>query len=260
MIKQLIALTLSKGLVLSVVLLCNVHTYGEPFRFGLTPNIAAAEIGIPKPKAIGQLSLSNHIKILAFQVFYTAGWSDRDFETTAPIDLSVSYSLKPAIAKRVVAYYFDRRWLLVPNDWQLQTAEVGANGTRRIVFVPPCQQKGYMSYYDSGSCIGCGLRIASVFFKYADVINQRDFDTPAAYMDSIPKITAIQIRPHVKAYHTVIGQQAIDGLIYFDEQLSPVGKAPVEQVEVSLPALQADLATPLLNLWLSPRKHESRWR
>lgn len=94
--------------------------------------------------------------------------------------------------------------------------------------------------------MGCAFANASLFFKEADTLNQKEYDSERHFHDSRPAFTSTQIRPHTQAWRTTVNGQNIDGLAYFNND----GDVYTELVEVSLPKEQAHLATPILNWWI----------
>lgn len=235
------------ALLLSLTAIAS-HAETHQFRLNLDPETIEIGKSLPKPKTIGQLKLANGVSLPAYQVYFTAGYSDKDYETTNPDTLTLAKSLDKKWQNELVAYSFDGHWILIPKNWQFVHAGVGANGSRAIAFAPPTGQNGHFTYWtNSGGCYGCALWEASLFFKQADTLSQKEYETEPHYHDSQPSFTSTQIRPHTQAYRTTIDGQNIDGLAYFN---TDDDSTYTELVEVSLPKHQAHLATPMLNWWL----------
>ncbi|MFW2178018.1 MULTISPECIES: DUF4850 domain-containing protein [unclassified Moraxella] len=225
-----------------------ITSHAETHQFSLNLHKETIEMGkkLPKPKSLGQLKLVNG-SIPAYQVYFVDGISDKDYETIAPQALEVDKSLDKNLQNQLVAYSFDGRWIVLPKNWQFIQAGVGADGSRAIAFAPPTGQNGHFTYWtNNGSCYGCGLWGASLFFKEADKLAQKEYDSQPHFRDSKPAFTSTQIRPHTQAYRTTINGQNIDGLAYFNND----GDVYTELVEVSLPKNQSHLATPILNWWI----------
>lgn len=70
-------------------------SHAETHQFKLNLDEETYEIGIklPKPKALGSLQLVNGISLPAYQVYFTAGYSDKDYETISPQTLKITKSL-----------------------------------------------------------------------------------------------------------------------------------------------------------------------
>lgn len=232
--------------ILTLATIVNTHAETHQFSLNLSSDTLQAGEKLPTPKTIGKLQFSNG-SIPAYQVYFTAGYSDKDYETTVPKNFKINKPLDKKLQTELVAYSFDGRWMLIPKNWRFVEAGVGADGSRAIAFAPPTGQNGHFTYWtNSGGCVGCALDSASLFFKEADKLNQQEFERKPHYRDSKPTFTATQIRPYTQAYRTTINGQNIDGLAYFNNAQDTY----VELVEVSLPKSQVHLATPILNWWI----------
>lgn len=230
-----------------MILAMQSHAETHQFNLNLPPETIEAGKKLPTPKSVGKLQFSNG-SIPAYQVYFTAGYSDKDYETTTAENFKIPKALDKKLQKELVAYSFDGRWILIPKNWHFVEAGVGANGSRAIAFAPPTGQTGHFTYWtNSGGCVGCALDSASLFFKEADKLNQQQYDSKPHYHDSYPTLTSTQIRPYTQAYRTTINGQNIDGLAYFNHDYD---STYTELVEVSLPKNQTHLATPMLNWWL----------
>lgn len=69
------------------------------------------------------------------------------------------------------------------------------------------------------------------------------------YENANVPLKTVRIRPKVMAYQAVVEGQPIDGLAFYDEE----SDFQFFDVEVSLPAPERDLATPILNWFLPPK-------
>ena len=196
---------------------------------------------LPKPKALGVATLKNGVKLPAYEVSFHQGLDDA---SAVALSLTLNKSLDPVLSKKFAVYFFNGESFLLPNDWRFVNAAVGVNGSSIIVFAPPRGQNGHFSAWsNNGGCYGCGINAASYYFKEADRLNQEDYGADNQYLNVSPAIRLTDIRPNIKAWQTTIKGQRIDGVVYFDLQ----NDAYTKTVQVSLPATQGKLATPILN-------------
>lgn len=109
-----------KKLFIALLLsLTAITSHAETYQFRLNLDPETIEIGksLPKPKAIGQLKLANGVSLPAYQVYFTAGYSDKAYETTNPDTLTLAKSLDKKWQNELVAYSFDGRWIVMPKNW-----------------------------------------------------------------------------------------------------------------------------------------------
>ncbi|MFB2587934.1 DUF4850 domain-containing protein [Acinetobacter sp. c1-l78] len=221
------------------------------YSLNLRDNPLSTQTSLPSPKYIGMVTMRNGVKLPAYQTYFGAGWSDKDYETRAPESLTIDAELDAKLASQFVLYYFDQRWFLIPKDWHFVNASIGANASSVINFAPTQGNKGHFSAWtNNGGCYGCGLDAASYYSKQADQMNQREFDAKAQYMDTSPKMQLVALKKDWTAWRTTLGGQNIDGIVYINTD----DGVYVWTAEVSLPKSQAHLATPMLN-WYLPKSN-----
>lgn len=192
------------------------------------------------PKSLGMATLKNGVKLPAYDVPFHQGLDDAP---AVAWSLSLDKSLDPALSKQFVVYFFEGETYLLPKDWQFVNAAVGADGSSVITFAPPQGQNGHFSAWSNGGCYGCGVGVASYFFKEADELNQEDYGAESQYLDINPKVQMTHVNPNTQAWQTVVNRQRIEGIVYFNLQEDAYTKT----VQVSLPHAQSKLATPILN-------------
>jgi hypothetical protein len=220
----------------------------EIYTFSLDVNPAKADERPKVAKAAGDLALGKDVAVPAYQVTMPDGVEDSGWRTFAPDPHDLTppdgSRLTPALASRLAAYYHSYGWILVPRGWSLIRAASGADGSETLTFAPP-HGRGYIRFESAGACVGCALMSAAVFFPEAErAAREEKF---AYYIGTNVPLKTVRMRPHVMAYRVEIGGQPIDGLASYDE----AADLPFEQVEVSLPQDQRDLAKAILN-WFLP--------
>ena len=216
----------------------------EVYKFTLTnpPDKVADQ---PKVKAIGDLVINGTVHIPAYQLTMQDGTEESGWSTAAPETLKIQGHLDPRFAGRLTAYFHARGWILVPRIWKVTRGAQGADGSAVVNFAPPTGQ-GHLTYSTAGACVGCAQSTASVFFPEArQSAKQNEF---LFYNGTNVPMKTVRIRPKIMAYRVVVHGQPIDGLAFYDEE----NDFQFFQVEVSLPAAERGLATPILNWFLPP--------
>jgi hypothetical protein len=217
----------------------------EVYKFSLTspPDKAADQ---PKVKAIGDVVINGTIRIPAYQLTVQDGVDESGWSTATPDSLKIRGSLNPEFAGQLAAYFHAYGWILVPRSWKVTSAAFGADGSAVVSFAPPAGQ-GHLTYISTGACVGCALSVASVFFPEAH--RRAKEDGFLFYTGTNVPMNVVRIRPKIMAYRAVVSGQPIDGLAFYDEEAD----YQFFQVEVSLPAAERSLATPILNWFLPPK-------
>jgi len=234
--------------ILSVLVLCLLWTgvtSADVYKFTLTnpPDKATDK---PKVKAIGDLVINGALHLPAYQLTVQDGIEESGWSTATPETLKIQAHLDPKFAGRLAAYFHANGWILVPRNWKVTRGAQGADGSAVVNFAPPTRQ-GHLTYSTTGACVGCAQSEASVFFPEARLsAKQNDF---LFYNGTNVPMKNVRIRPKIMAYRAVVHGQPIDGLAFYDEE----SDLPFFQVEVSLPAADRDLATPILNWFLPPK-------
>lgn len=217
-------------------------TGAEVYKFKLTstPDKAADQ---PKVKGIGDLVINGTLHLPAYQLTMQDGIEDSGWSTTAPKTMKIQGHLDPKFAGRLAAYFHANGWILAPRNWKVTRGAQGVDGSMVVNFAPPGKQ-GHLSYWTAGACVGCAQSTAGVFFPEARrAAKENDF---LIYNGTNVPLKTIRIRPKIMAYRAVVDGQPIDGLAFYDEE----NDFQFFQVEVSLPAPERDLATPILNWFL----------
>jgi hypothetical protein len=199
----------------------------------------------PKVKAIGDLVINGTLHLPAYQLTERDGIEESGWSTADPKSLKIQGHLDPKFAGRLVAYFHADGWILVPRNWKVTRGGQGVDGSGVVSFAPPKGQ-GHLTYVTTGACAGCAQSSASVFFPEA-LRGARESDFLFYNGTNVP-LKTVRIRPKMMAYRAVVHKQPIDGLAYYNEK----SDLPFFQVEVSLPAGERDLATPILNWFLPP--------
>ena len=240
--KQILRLLLSTIIFLfSVTGVANADVY----KFTLTKQ-PDKEADQPKVKAIGDLVINGTIHIPAHQLTVLDSIEESGWSTVAPETMKIQGHLDPKFAGRLAAYFQANGWILAPQSWKVTRGAQGVDGSAVVVFAPPTGQ-GYLTYSTAGACVGCAQSTASIFFPDARrSAEQNDF---LFYDGTNVPVKTVRIRPKIMAYHAVVDGQPIDGLAFYDEE----NDYEFIQVEVSLPAAERDLATPILNWFLPPK-------
>ena len=167
--------------------------------------------------------------------------------------MSLDVAVKVQFAARLAAYYTGywgrEGWLLAPATWRLMRAQAGMNGSAVFVFAPPRGETGFLSFQSTGACVGCAAMEASLYFP--DIRAQVEEEYGMAYTSSEPPLDSIvDIRPHTRAWRVVLGGRNIDGITFYNGDSDD----PFFTWSVSLPDQDGDLATPVLNWLLPPKK------
>ncbi len=232
-------------LLLMILGLSAPFAQAELYSFGPPPATADKADERPKTEAIGQLLINGHTRLPAYRLALPSGAEDglRRFD---PDSLTLHSRQAPKHAGQLAAFYHAYGWLLVPKGWQAVQGGVGANGSESLLFRPP-SGPGYLSFYHTSACIGCAQSTAAVFFPEARKDAQaNDF---LFYTGTRTPLHTSRIRPHMMAYRTTADGQQIDGVAYYNA----AEDLPFFKVEVSLPAAQRHLATPILNWFVPPK-------
>ncbi|MBS0224771.1 MAG: DUF4850 domain-containing protein [Proteobacteria bacterium] len=233
-------------LMVSLALSCAAVS-AETYHFTLARKAPAAA-DVPKSKSIGELVVNGSLTMPAYAITVVDGVDG--WTTAKPSGMKVvGAKLTAAQASRLAAYSTPSGWMLVPRDWKLLAGGVGADGSTAIVFVPPSGQ-GYFDFYDASACRGCAETPASLFFPEARADAKRD--EYSVYEKSATPLELTRLGKHRMLYRTVVDGQRIDGIAEYDG----ASDLPYRNWEVSLPAAQRDLATPMLNWFL--RAQQSR--
>ncbi|PNS07872.1 DUF4850 domain-containing protein [Solilutibacter silvestris] len=237
--------TAKLALALSLALTC-VPASAEVYRFTIARKAPAAS-DVPKTTPIGELVVNGALHLPAYAITVVDGIDG--WTTAKPESMKVDGAkLTATQAARLAAYATPSGWMLVPRDWKLLKGGVGADGSTAISFVPS-SGNGHLDFYDASACRGCAETPASLFFPEARADAQRD-EYPV-YERSATPLKLTRHGKHRMLYRTVVDGQPIDGIAYYDS----ASDLPYRNHEVSLPAAQRDLATPMLN-WYVPRSKE----
>ncbi len=163
-----------------------------------------------------------------------------------PEQTALQSAATAAQLQRLSVYAFAGRWFLVPRDWTLRSAELGANGSEWLEFAP-ADGNGLLRYINTSACVGCAQSEASAFFPEARRdAKANDF---SFYRGTDVPIKSVRLRPHLMAYQASKHGRRIDGLAYYQSD----SDLPYWRMEVSLPPAQQDLAQPILNRLLPKR-------
>lgn len=194
----------------------------------------------PIAKPAGEIELKDGVKVPIFSLAMVSGSSD-DKEVFRPQAKKLDLAVKPELASRLVAYAYPMGIILVPKGWQAWAAGVGADGSASLLFAPDASGQNFLTYYDSGACVGCALSAASLYFDEAKKQAQKeDF---ATYRRP-PALKMVKLNPFVKAYNiAVTSGNPVDGLAYFNANSDD----EFFDARVSLDKDNHDLATVLLN-------------
>ena len=217
----------------------------ELYSFGPPPATADRADERPQTEAIDPLLINNRTRLPAFRLSLPSGAEDgmRRFD---PDSLTLNNRPSPKHADQLAAFYHAYGWLLVPKGWQAVQGGVGANGSESLLFRPP-SGPGYLSFYHTSACVGCAQSTAAVFFPEARKDAQaNEF---LSYTGTRTPLHTSRIRPHMMAYRTTVDGQQIDGVAYYNA----AEDLPFFKVEVSLPANQRHLASPILNWFVPPK-------
>ena len=233
---------------LSSLLLCLLWiapASAEVYKFTLSyPPDKAADL--PKVKAIGDLVVNGAIRLPAYKLTMQDGIAESGWSSTTPKTLKITGHLDPKAAGKLAAYYHANGWILAPRAWKVTRGALGVDGSGVLSFAPPTGQ-GHLTYWMAGACVGCAQSTASVFFPEARRNAQKN--EFLFYDGTNVPLKTVRIRPKMMAYHAVVTGQPIDGLAFYD------GESDFQffHVEVSLPAGERNLATPILNWFLPPK-------
>ncbi len=245
--KMLIVLTILVSGFFIPILAVHADTY----EFTLVRKPPTAD-QIPKMKYVGNLIVNRAIEIPAYTVTVTSGASD-EWETIEPESFSINGNLDKKYADKFSAYYFGN-WILLPKDWKLLDGGIGANGSKRLVFVPPAG-KGYFEYNNLGPSLGEAISSASLFFPEAKREAKNSGFTLYDNTTTPLKVVHMKARQNKTVmYQTIVQGQPIDGLADYD----PSSDFQFHQWEISLPNGQRELATPILNWILSTTRLSER--
>jgi|SRR5580765_1516994 len=225
------------------LLLAYVPASAEVYRFTIARKAPPASEA-PKSKPIGELVVNGTLHLPAYALTVTDASADDGWTTGAASSRRINNAkLTAAQAARLAAWATPGGWILLPRDWKPMAGGVGMDGSTAITFVPPSGQ-GHFDYYDASACVGCAETSASLFFPEARRDAKRDGFI--AYERSATPLTIHRFNRNVMQYRTVVDGQRIDGIAEYESG----GDAPFQHYEVSLPASQRDLATPILNWFL----------
>lgn len=162
-------------------------------------------------------------------------------------DMTVHKDVPGESAKYLSAYWTNVGWMLVPREWLLIKAAVGADNSSVYEFKEPNGGKGVLVANDSGgACMGCALGLAAPFFPEARrLATETDMRVSGQAMNS----HMVRLGKHTIAYsHESRDKQNFDGIAYF----YVTDDVDAFTYEVSLPPSQHALATVILNWRLPP--------
>lgn len=177
---------------------------------------AVGQMPAVSTKPDGYLFLGKGVQVPAYAVALINPADDSDsawlwFQASAQ-ERHVPANISTPIAAQLVAYYHSWGWILVPQEYRLVKAAMGANGSESLLFTAP-DGRGYVSYFNTSACIGCAQSAASAFFPEAkrDAI-KNEFGTQQT---DVP-IKKLRLRPHLMAYQAIKQGQRLDGLVYYN--------------------------------------------
>jgi hypothetical protein len=160
----------------------------------------------PVTTLLGQVGLKNGVQMSVYRLKIESGRSENGWEATMDqltaedeADLIAAAASFPASAvAKIDAYVSPVGWFFVPKGWGALRGEVAASGGWALLFGPDFTGEQFLEYGSDGSCMGCAIASASVYFKSA----QKDAlanDFPY-YTKAKPHLTIAILRPTHAAY------------------------------------------------------------
>lgn len=194
----------------------------------------------PIAKPAGEIELKDGVKVPVFSLAMVNGASD-DKEVFRPRVKKLDLAVKPELASRLVAYASPMGIILVPKNWQAWSAAIGVDGSASLLFAPDASGQNFLSYDNSGACVGCALSAASLYFDEAKKRAQQD---DFATYRRPPALKMVKLNQFIKAYNIAVSSgNPVDGLAYFNHE----SDYEFFDARVSLGKDNHDLATVLLN-------------
>ena len=164
-----------------------------------------------------------------------------------------SYVIPSGLRKSLAAYWMNLGdnehgvLLLAPKDWNLLSADVGANGSHGIRLVHPDDPEQFIDYFDQGGCQGCLIpNIGAYFPKLKAWAEEQGYEVSPR-----PEIIErTMLTPNLAAYRkqTEKRRYALHGVAY---QEHGGGSGVFRSEEIQLPASAKATATAILNLFVA---------
>lgn len=235
--------SLYTGLIALSSLLCAPALQAEVYRFGVDVASSASTSDLPVVRSLGEAKI-NQTAVPLYGLTMASPVDDAQLNDGILPTKAFQAAMTPEQAEQLALYAHSYGWLPVPRAWVLRQGAVGANGSESLLFAPR-QGSGYLKFDHTSACVGCAQSRAALFFPEAKkdaVANEFLFYTAT----DVP-ISTVRLRPHLMAYQAQKQGMRIDGVAFYDAR----SDLPFWQVEISLPPAQQQLATPILNWFVS---------
>lgn len=240
-----VIVTLVAGLFISAI---GTHSIaapknGEVYSYH-RPDLNGRPVDIPTASRSGDLELANGTKIPLFSLSMDSARTESGPEKFEPKTSKLHFNLKNEISSKLAAYAHNEGIILVPKDWVAKSAAIGVDGSMFLLFGPEKPDGSYMLYSSTGACVGCAENGASLYF---DEARSRARDDEFMFYRKSDLIRLLPLNNFEKAYSIKVKSgNPVDGIAYFDSS----GDSMFFDVQISLPAIQHELATAILNQFL----------
>ena len=216
---------------------------GEVYSFHRPdPKVKSADI--PIANRVGDLELANSTQIPLYSLSMSSGRTESGPEIFEPKSSKLDFNLGNDISGQLAAYAHNEGIILVPRDWVVKSAGIGADGSMYLLFGPKKPDSSYMLYRSTGACVGCAVDEASLYF---DEARRRAKGDEFMFYRKSNLIRLLSLNDFEQAYSIRVKTgNPVDGIAYFDG----ASDFMFFDVQISLPKKQHKLAQAILNQFL----------
>lgn len=198
---------------------------------------------------IGQASFRQGVVIPVFGISIENPMDDgllADFQPCTVKSCSFKMTVPAEYVQQLVLYQVNGAGMfLAPKTWRTIEAEMGANGSSRVLMLSPDGQQS-LSIYNTSACVGCSLSAASLYFPEAKKeALANDF---TSYSTTNVPVNKVPLNKYTVAFSYQLPKQyPTDGIAKFYGMQQDI--VNFNQMIVSINPNNKKLATTLLNFY-----------
>ena len=199
--------------------------------------------------AIGQASFKRGVVIPVFGVSIENPMQDgllADFQPCTIKSCSFKMTVPTEYVQQLVLYQVNGAGMfLVPKTWRTIEAEMGANGSSRVLMLSPDGQQS-LSIYNTSACVGCSLSAASLYFPEAK--KEALANEFTVYSKTNVPVNKVSLNKYTVAFSYQLPKQyPTNGIAKFYGMQQDI--VNFNQMTVSIDPQNKTLATTLLNFY-----------
>ena len=198
---------------------------------------------------IGQASFNQNIVIPVFGVSIENPMDDgllSDFQRCTVKSCAFKMTIPSEYVQQLVLYQVSGAGMfLAPKTWNTIEADMGANGSSRVLMLSP-DGKQSLSTYNTSACVGCSLSAASLYFPEAR--KQALANEFTAYSNANVPVNKVPLDKYTVAFSYQLPKHyPTDGIAKFYGMQQDI--VNFNQMTVSINPKNKKLATTLLNFY-----------